>query len=186
MARIATTTYGARVKRGLDLKNGDDLWFALGKTSAWPNDESPPSPLPGDTEVTEPFIVFKPIIKSMAREVSQVEYDALQESQRGVVVIDEVIRYLKLVSDENAQTEVARYVYLRGVSNPALGHPAATFRQIGIYSGLVPAAGYENAEWLATTNVDQYGLLEYLDNGTKTDQTEFGPVIAIAVALEFE
>ncbi len=122
----------------------------------------------------------------MAKEVSQVEYDALAESQRGVVVIDEVIRYLKLVSDENAQAEIARYVYLRGVSNPALGHPASTFRQIGIYSGLVPDAGYENAEWLAATNVDEYGLLEYLDNGTKTEQTESGPVIAIAVALEFD
>lgn len=184
--RIATTTYTGRIKRGLEFKNNNTLWFALGQTDPWPNDQSPPSPDPGQTSVNEPFIAFRPAILSMAAEITQDQYNLLPDASKAIVVIDQVVVYLQLFADTDAYTNIARYVYLRGVSNPALGYPGKTFRQVGVYTNLVPAAGYENNQWLVPTNITSFGQLEYVDNGGPVNQDNTGPVVVVAVALEFK
>ncbi|MEW6352109.1 MAG: hypothetical protein AB1646_23910 [Thermodesulfobacteriota bacterium] len=186
MSSQATTTYRARVKRALEMKNGDQLWVAMGRTTAWPEETSPPAPLPGATDIDEAIAFGKPVLATLARIVSEAEYGQLTGQQRVTLYLGgEVIR-LGFVADGDAMTQSARFLYYRAVFNPALGHPAGPFRQVGIFSSLVPAAGYENADVLAPAHVQDRGLLEYIDHCTVVNMGPEGPVVCIHGAIEFK
>jgi hypothetical protein len=186
MERVAIVPYSGRIKTALTKKNGDQLWFVIGKNTTWDDNDSVQSPALGATSVTEPIVAVKPVLMSMAKDISEAEYNTLLDNQRAIVVVDNIITYLQLVADEDAYSQIARRLYLRTVINPASGQPGKDFRQIGIFSGLVPAAGYEANDWLLPEHIDDYGMLEYLDNGDATKMDATGPIIVIAVALEFE
>ena len=166
------------------MKQGDDLWIVMGKTSAWSNEASPDAPLPGTTTIVEPIVAIKATIKSLANEITEEAYLLLAEAERAAVVIDEVMVYLQLVADEDAYTDAARYLYLKVTYDPVIeGHPAFTsFRVYYVTSGLTPAAGYESVDWLVPANVDDYGLVEYENSGLSILG---GTAISLPVVIEF-
>jgi hypothetical protein len=184
MARQAVIKYQSRTKRALEMKNGDDLWVVMGKTSEWEDEESPDAPLPGDIEIVEPIVAIKVNNKYMASEITYEEYALLGDLERAAVMIDSTIVYLQLVDDEDAYDEVARYLYLRVTYDPIVeGHTAFTsFRVYYVVSGLAPASGYEAATWLDPTNIDDYGFVEYENAGTVILG---GSAINIPVVIEF-
>jgi len=185
MAREACTKYLSRVKRALEMKQGADLWVVMGKTSAWSNsDNSVITPSPSDVTVVEPFLAMKPMVKSLAVEVSGSAYDQLQDSFRAAVSIEGVVTYLELVDDADAYGRLARYLYIKALYDPAVaGHPNFTsFRVYYLVSGLVPSAGYENATWLVPEHISDYGMMEYENAGPAILG---GTAIVLPIVLEF-
>ena len=69
MSRAACTKYVSRVKRAMEMKNGNTLWVVMGKTSAWENEEIPAVPTPGDEVLVEPFLAIQPSVLSLAKEI---------------------------------------------------------------------------------------------------------------------
>jgi hypothetical protein len=162
MSAHATTTYLGRVKRALAFK-ALTLWFGMGRSATpWPDENNPPSPAPGDSDISEALFFAKPEVKSLCRPLSQGDWELLAPDARVPRSINGV--YYALVADVDAYDEIARWVYLRGVMDVELSHPAGTFRQTAVFSDLVPDAGYEAATWLLPVNVDDRGSMEWIDN----------------------
>ena len=185
MARQACTKYISRVERALGMKQGAQLWVVMGKTSAWGSEDTAVlTPSPGDLTVVDPFLAMKPIVTSMAVEVSSSDYNQLQDSNRASVSIDGQVTYLELVDDADAIGRLARYLYIRAVYDPVVsGHPAfSSFRVYYLTSALVPAAGYENASWLVPDNIESFGVVEYENAGPAILG---GTAIVLPIVLEF-
>lgn len=181
MARIGVTTYGGRVKKALAMKNGDQLWMAIGRTTPWANETSPPSPTPGSTDIEEAICFVQPSQVSLCKEVDETTYNGLPSDQRATIAG----LFFEFVADVDAYTENARFLYIRGIFDPSLGHPVDVFRQVGVFSGLIPAAGYEAATYLSPDNVDDRGLLEYIENGEYVNMTPAGPKTTCHAIIEF-
>ena len=169
---MAVTTYASRARRALLHKMSSTYWVAIGRTTAWDDEENPPDPSPNDTGVTEPIIYVTPTTVSLCK----------------VVTSGEDITHLgtkyEFVADEDAITEGARFLYLLARFDPTSGQPYDTFRQVGLYSNLVPASGHESDSWLAPANVSDAGLLEYIDNDVATIMTETRLEV-IEIMIEF-
>ena len=184
MARMGVINYNSSVKHALYMKNDTPLWIVMGQQDAWPNEASPPSPLPGNTTVVQPIVAIKPSIASVATIVTAGVYNGLSAPNRAIALIGGAQTYLQLVSDGDAYTDIARYLYLEALYDPVTaGMPAFTsFRTYYVVSGLVPASGYENALWIAPANITSYGMIEYENTGLAVSG---GAAISIPVVLQF-
>ena len=156
---MAVTTYSGRARRALLHKTNSTYWVAIGRTTAWDDEEVPPDPSPSASAITEPIVYVTPTTVSLCK----------------VVTSGEDITHLgtkyELVDDVDAITEGARYLYIMARFDPTSGQPYDTFRQVALYSNLVPASGHESDNWLEPANVSDEGLLEYLDNDVATIMT---------------
>jgi hypothetical protein len=149
----AVTPYGECSRRALLIKQNSDFWFAWGRQTAWPDDSLPPIPTPGgSTDIDTPLVFKKPALVSLCRPVNSGE-DFTYRGQK-----------YQYVADNNAIADGGRFVYLRGRLDPTDGDPVGTFRQIAVFSDLVPNAGYESANKLLPAQVDSHGQLVYLSN----------------------
>jgi hypothetical protein len=185
--RIVKTAnlYADMIDHALYRKNNQPWWLAFGRTSAWPNEANPPDVELATADIDEAFVFVKPIVLSMARVVSEADYLALPPGQGARIVVNDVASYFALVADEDAFTQFARWVYYRAELNPITGMPVASYRQVGVFVGLVPAAGYEQHAWLAPGNVQSRGRLIRLSNGTELETGPSGPLAAAHGAIEF-
>ncbi len=166
---MGITSYDAQVERALWIK-AKNLWIAIGRTTAWPTEQIPPSETPGTHDIDEPVAYHRPSVLSLARPVSSggdVTFNGQQYA---------------FVADVDAYTEYARFIYFKAVFDPIEdpGLPLTGFRQSCVYSGLVPAAGHESDQWLAPANVSDPGILEYIANHTLVS----GPSAEIEIVLE--
>lgn len=187
MTAYAGTSYGLRSLINLDLKTNHEFWFVLGQTGDWVAEPSPDAFAPGDTTIATPIVAIKPSVLSLCREVSQVDYEALLESQRASVVIEGVTHYFAFVEDANYLTEYARFLYMHAIYSTPLGHPSPSteeFRQYSVFVDLVPAAGYEDADWLAPGNIDDYGILAYSNKRAKIEVDSSGPIVVCPCLVE--
>jgi len=154
---MAITTYCGRARRALLHKTNSAYWLAIGRTTPWIDELAPPTPNPGIIDIEEAIIFVKAEMVRLAKFV-----------QSGEDVIVKGSRY-KFVDDNDAIIEQARFVYIKGRFDPSTGQPYGTFRQLGIFTGIVPASGYENRDWLAPANVTSRGILEYIENKPPTE-----------------
>jgi hypothetical protein len=163
MSNAATIMYEGSVESALDLKAAT-LWLCFaGMTTPWSDDANPPTPAPGETAIAEPLVYIKASVQHLCRPVTLVEWEALAMDARVPVPINGI--YYAYVDDEDAYTEVARWLYVQVTINPTgSGHPAGAFRMLRLLKGLVPAAGYEGADWLVPANVSSRGKLRWGDN----------------------
>lgn len=185
MSLIGCTSYKFAADLGVLVKNTWPLWVAIGRTEAWSNELSPPTPSRGTDDIDTPIVFVRPTILTMARVVSKADYDLAPAGQKATVTIEKVDTYYVFVADEDAPDEYARFLYYRAEFNPVQGIPVDQFRQIGVYTKLVPAAGYEGANWLAPENVQDRGRLAYHDNGEFVNMSPSGPVVGVHAAIEF-
>lgn len=169
---MAVTTYSGRARRALLHKTNSTYWVAIGRTTAWDDEDNPPDPTPSTSAITEPIIYVTPTTVSLCK----------------VVTSGEDITHLgtkyEFVADEDAITEGARYLYMLARFDPTSGQPYDTFRQVAMYSNLVPGTGHESDSWLAPANVSSEGLLEYIDNDVATIMTETRLEV-IEIMIEF-
>ena len=187
MTAYAGTSYGLRSLINRDLKTNYDLWFVVGQTEEWGDPDTPEAFAPGDTAIATPVVAIRPAVVSLCREVSEVDYNALLEGQRASVVIEGVTHYFAFVADEDYLTEYARFLYAHAIYSTPLGHPSpssGTFRQYSVFASLTPAAGYEDADWLAPANVDDYGILLYSNKREAIAVSSSGPIVCLPCLLE--
>ena len=188
MTAYAGTSYGLRSLINRDLKTNYDLWFVVGQTGDWSNDGDSPEPFaPGDTSIATPVVAIKPAVTSLCREVSSGDYALLAEGQRASVVIEGVTHYFAFVADEDYLIEYARFLYAHAIYSTPLGHPSpdtGSFRQYSVHCSLTPAAGYEDADWLAPANIDDYGILLYSNKREAIDVNSSGPIVVLPMLLE--
>lgn len=166
---MGITSYDAQVERALWIKT-KSLWIAIGRTTPWPNENLPPAEAPGDSAIAETISYVRPSVISLARPVSSGGDATISRQQ-----------YL-FVADADAYTQYARFIYFKALFDPAEtpGLPLNTFRQSAIFSGLTPAAGHENDQWLIPADVAATGILEYSANHAPVS----GPSAQIEIILE--
>ena len=149
------TTYSGRIHRGIVFKNANDLWLAIGRTTPWTNETNPPVESESTTNLTELKGFRKITNKSMCYTVSS-----------GLGDINVLGQDYKFCSDNDAYSNDARFVYLRGeiFNSDFIENPTFSYRQIGIYSNLTPATGHEGSLVLDPGYVTDNGVLEYYSN----------------------
>lgn len=187
MTAYAGTSYGLRSLINLDLKTNHEFWFVIGQTGDWAAEPAPDAFVPGDTTIATPVVAIKPAVVSLCREVSENDYNLLLEGQRASVTIEGVVHYFAFVADEDYLTEYARFLYMHAIYSTPLGHPSPSteeFRQYSVFLDLVPAAGYESADWLDPDNIDDYGILAYSNKRAKIDVTSSGPIVVVPCIVE--
>lgn len=169
---MAVTTYSARARRALLHKTNSTYWVSIGRTTAWDDEDNPPDPSPSAAAIEEPIIYVAPTQVSLCKVVTS-----------GEDVTHLGTKY-EFVADLDAIDEGARYLYLLARFDPTSGQPYDTFRQVALYSNLVPGTGHESDSWLAPANVSSAGLLEYLDNDVATIMTDTRLEV-IEIMIEF-
>ena len=183
----AGTSYGLRSLINLDLKNNHEFWVVVGQTADWTAEPAVDAFAPGDTTISGPVVAIKPAVLSLCREVSVGDYNALLESQRASVTIEGITHYFAFVADGDYLTEYARFLYGHAIYSTPLGMPSPgteSFRQYSIFLDLVPAAGYEDADWLAPGNIDDYGILAYSNKREAITVTSQGPLVVLPFLVE--
>lgn len=158
MAAI-TTTY-LRVLNALNFKNEENLYLAIGRTSAWDSETEPPTPEVSQTEIEELIYIKKISIKKLV--ILDDPYDLYN-----IDVEVDGINY-NYVLDIEAFDKSANKVYLSTTITYEDSAPTTTnFRQIGILRNPKDSNGdlLTDVEYLASSISDQ-GQLIYVDNRT--------------------
>lgn len=149
-------TESHHVTQALRFLAATNKYCAIGRTTAWADEQNPPAPSASATTVEE-VQAYAPL------------------AQATLVIPDEdgLIEFLgdqyTAVAVEDAYTEGAVRVYVVARFEYAVGGlpPLCTFRQVGIFSGLVKAGGAGNGV-LLPNEVTSPGILEIIDNRTPT------------------
>jgi hypothetical protein len=156
-----STVYG-HVSRALQFHSLDAVWFCIGRTTVWTNEAAPPAPDVNQQEVEE-VVAFK---KWMEKKI------VVPDAGGAIFYMGQNYRE---VTTGNAESEKARWVY---VSTTLVGAEIslASFRQVGLYTGLTAKTGFTSKNILIPSEVQDTGLLEVIDNRRVThrqaDQSE--------------
>lgn len=158
---MAVTTVRGHVSRALDFFARTDLYFAYGRTTAWPNDGQ------GRTEGDPDFVVPVEDVTDTALD-ELVAYKKVEIKHLVVPDAAGTISYRakkwRIVAEGDAATEGARWVYMQTV----LAYdevPLQDYRQIGLYSRLVKDGAVPGGQTaLLPAEVTDPGILEVTDN----------------------
>jgi len=169
---MGATTYIGRVLRALQFKTENELWGAIGRTTAWTDEADPPDDPVDVATIEEPIVYVKALLVGLAKTVS---------TGADITINGQGYAY---VDDADAYDEDARFLIVDVVFDPAVQSVYGNFRQIGIFANLIPATGHESDEFLIPANVSDEGVLVYVHNDTVTtmasDRQE-----EVKIALEF-
>lgn len=159
MSTHGVSEYEGRIERILDLKN-KNLWVELGRPSTpWPNENIPPSPVPGAADVETPYLYLKGTFKTLCRPAAtDQEYEAAGANS----VMIGSSKYI-FIADADAYTESARWLFVKVTVDVANGHPAGTYRQVRLFGELEAALGHESETWLLPGNVTSPGKRIWTD-----------------------
>lgn len=163
--------YSGDVLSGLDFKNNHEIWIAVGRTSAWTDENNPPDEDRNDSDITEIVGFKKADVVSLAK-------------QDGGGAIEFNGQNYTLVSDGNAYTETARFVYIKA-SLEYDTFPVVTFRQTAIYADLTPASGHESDDPILPADVSDNGILRYYRNHVpRFRDNEIVDIIELVIDIE--
>ena len=161
---MAIATTDARVQASLDYVNkASSTYLAIGKKTAWTNENTPPAGDP-NTSVLQEVIGYKKVDKvSLCKPLTQ------NESTSYPTITYGGSRYA-LIPVNKAYQEKATLVYFE---TEVLGTdlPTGTYRQVGIHSGLVPKDGVTK-KVLLPTEVKSTGILQFFANKQFQNRTE--------------
>lgn len=148
---MAITTLNSHIQRAVEFFQKDDIYFGIGRTTAWEDEDSPPEPVFETSTIEEP-IGFKKAEQAylvVPDEEGEIVY---QDSTWSVVTLDE------------AFVKKARYVFISTtIRYDEL--PLGRYRQVGVYSGLEPVEGTAPGKFnLLPEEVKVQGILEVIDN----------------------
>lgn len=170
---MGAVPYVGRILRALQFKQQNEFWGAIGRTTAWDNENSPPDDSLELVNLYEPIVYIKATVVSLARVVGA-----------GGDIIINGNRY-DYVNDEDVYNLDARYLILLFNVDPTKGHPVRNFRQIGFFANLVPTTGHTLDLYLLPANVSNTGKMIYIHNDTVTTMAA-NRQEEIKIALEFE
>jgi len=169
---MGATTYTGRVLRALQFKTYNELWGAIGRTTVWDNEASPPDDPVDETTIEEPIVYVKAALVTLSKTVS---------TGADITINGQGYAY---VDDADAYDEDARFLIVDVMFDPVVELVYGNFRQIGIFANLTPTTGHESDDFLIPANVSDEGVLVYIHNDTVTtmavDRQE-----EVKIALEF-
>ena len=143
--------------RAMDYMTSSDygIWVALGRTTAWDNDLDPPAPDPNITDIEEP-VLFKQLD----------DLTFVIEDGEGDIVVGGIT--YSAVSNQYARDNIVTRVYNHVTFTPeeikAFGGQDCVYRQVAIYSKLIPSTGHEADTILDPNDIDDFGYLEWISN----------------------
>ena len=149
---MAISTEYSHVQRALEFFNKNSIYFAIGKSSPWADDNSPPAPDPNDTTLQE-LIGYKKV---------ETIHMVVPDEQNGTILYRDV--KWRIVSPDQAFQEKAKWVYIETyIRYDEL--PLGYYRQVGVFTGLQPASGVPAGKFnLLPEEVENPGVLEIIDN----------------------
>lgn len=138
------TTY-FRTQLAKDLFNASDVWIGIGRSAAWPDDNNPPAEDLGVTALDTP-IAYKKILTKFL--VIPDGAGTLQFKNQNYTIVT--------VADAFTQGVLRTYMEMSFDYDEI---PLTTFRQVGIFRGLVPATGFGSQLVLLPAQVGSTGAL---------------------------
>jgi len=144
----------SKVSRAYDFYH-NTLWVGLGRTTPWTDEGNPPTPSQ-DVQVLDEPIIYK--------KTSVVTF--VIEDEEGAIAVyrgSELVHF-RAISPEEAVAQNISSIFIECQFLPEEVADTVTYRQVGIFSHLVPAEGYEANDILAPENVDDVGFLEWISH----------------------
>lgn len=171
---MGLSMYDGAVYRALQFKTNTTIWTAIGRTTVWADEGTPPQVDQTDHDIEEGIAMAKPYYISIAKQVIADED----------VTVDGVM--YAFVADVDALADQdARYLYMITEFDPNNGTDYGNFRQVAVYADTVAAEGNESDDWLNPANIVDPGTLCYLHNDTVTVMSPVKRQI-IELVLEFK
>ncbi len=156
---VGVSTVRAHVRRALEFTQKTDVYVAIGKTTPWDggnlggDDTNPPEPDADATALTE-VVGYKKISQNTL----------VVPDDNGTIEIYGV--KWRTVDANDAYTEKARHVWIQAQINYDELPVDISYRQIGIFSGLVrdpvDLAANPGRTVLLPVHVDDPGIIEYI------------------------
>lgn len=146
----------SRTGRAVDFANNTNIWIGLGRTTAWDDEENPPTPSSSATTLDEPVLYKK-------ANVVMVEED----SAEGTILVyqGEILKKYSTIATSSAITAGISSVYVTTTFfDTDFESPSITYRQTGIFSSLIAAEGYSADTTLTPDKVEYAGVLEWILN----------------------
>jgi len=138
------------------------LWFVLGQITPWTtpySDISPPADSPTATGVNSP-------VCAMLATPTWVYEDDVGGAISFIDANGNTRKFTQVSSESTAIADGITQVLIQtttpGSLISALG--VSTFRQVGLYSNLVPAGGHGSDTFLAAANITNFGVLEAIES----------------------
>ena len=169
---MGATTYSGRILRALQFKTDNEIWGAIGRTTAWDSEVLPPDDPVDTTTVEEPIVYVKAGLVSLAKIVETGEDISI--NLQGYAYVDDV----------DAYDEDARFLIIVVTFDPLLSHPYGNFRQMGLFANIMPTTGHELDLFLIPEHVSNEGVLVYIHNDTVTTMSAVRQE-EVKIALEF-
>ena len=145
---MARTMLKGHVSRALDFFNKPDIYFGIGKTTAWEDEYAPPAPLETD-ELEEPVGYKKAESKFLVKPDPEGE------------LVYRNIKW-KIISPSEALTEGARWVYLSSSIAYTEFPVSISYRQVAVFTGLTRADEVDAGKYnLLPSEVDDPVLLKF-------------------------
>lgn len=148
-------TNAAHTARAISFVTSGDIYYGIGKTSAWEGNEDDTSFVPPEPDINadnlEELIGMK-----KAERVTLVKPDDNGDIEYSG------IRF-KTVSVDNAIEEKARWVLIE-TTIAFKDLPPTDYRQIGIYSHVRPKSTATNSDILLAKDIENVGILEVINN----------------------
>lgn len=152
---MAITTNGAHVSRALDFFNKDNIYFAIGKSTAWNEADTPIEPSITD-EALQEIIGYKKV---------ETMYMVVQDEVNGTISYRD--SKWSVVAPDQAMDRSSKWVYL----DTTLRYdelPLGYYRQVGLYTGLIPYQGRAQKSCITiTSNATGDGNLDIMVGDTQ-------------------
>lgn len=148
---MAITTRSAHVNRALNFFYQTDVYFAIAKSTPWPDEKVPPAPADTDTALLETIGYKK--VENM--------YLVVPDDNGTISYRDSKWR---VVPPDQALAQGAKYIYIdTTIRYDEL--PLGDYRQVGVFTGLTRNDGVSSAKYnLLPSEVQSPGTLEVIDN----------------------
>ena len=171
-----------RAKAFMDATNEDGTcfyWIAIGRTTAWTNENSPPVEDPTTHDITE--------IQGFRRVEHGANFTLVVPDSTGSISFLGS-NYEPVTADGTTEYSVgAKYVYLKSAFITDEGGELSTdiqFRQVGLYLNTQASSGNEGKVFLTAAQVDDNGTLVFYDNISPASRNE-SQTDTISIIIEF-
>lgn len=172
---MAVVTIKGHVSRAIDFYEKTNIYFCIGRTTPWQNEDSPP--VPKNTDDMEEPIGYKVVESKFLVIPVTNDYDPYELTYRDTK--------WKIVNEEEALDMGARWVYITSYIAYDEFSVDSIYRQIGVYTRLKKKDDIPDSKSaLLPEEVTDPGILEILDN-RKPIYRELDQREKLAVVIEF-
>lgn len=154
MPNISIVPNSSKVARAYNFNNSP-IWVGLGRTTSWDDELNPPAPAQETDSLTEPLIYKKATLVTFVTE----------DPEGGISIYrDGILVYFRAITPEEAIANGVSSIFIECKFLPEELPDDTTYRQVGVFSYLTPATGYEEDEVLYPAEVEDAGFLEWISH----------------------